>query len=236
MQQAKHSLQIDKLFISVVCMYTGSLILANLLNVSRIINFTFTILNSEFIVMAPIGLICYPITFLCTDVICELYNKKLASQLVWVGFWINLAMCGILSLAGKLPYIVGPYPDAFATISYLTISCTLSSSIAYIITQNIDIYIFHKLKKLCDGRHLWLRNNASTIISQLVDTIIVVALVKYLTGAYPNLSGDSDTNTLINVVVSMYAFKFFAALLDTVPLYIIVAKFKNRNTLSSAMA
>ena len=218
----------DWLLTTTISLYMGSLVLANLLNVSRLVIVPVPFLNFKLI--GPIGLVCYPITFLCTDIICELYGKKMATQLVWVGFWVNLVVCGLLVLANQLPFIPNEN-DPVQTLTTLTLGCTISSSIAYLITQNIDVWVFHRLKAWTQGKHLWLRNNVSTWLSQAADTLIVVLLVKILTGAYPDLPGENTSNTLLHIMLSMYAFKFTIALLDTLPFYIIVL-WTRRNTIS----
>lgn len=220
----------DFLFMAIVSFYIGALILANVLNVSRIIHFEIQLLSHSVHFLIPIGLICYPITFLCTDLICELYDKKTATDLVWTGFWVNLCVVGVILLAGKLPFFIGSTPDAFSTIYELTLGCTLSSCLSYIVAQRIDVAIYHKLKILCRNKHLWLRNNASTMISQCIDTIIVVIMVKWLTGAYPNMPNQDTPSTLIQVMASIYLFKFLMAILDTLPLYLIVHWARRKKT------
>ena len=92
--------------------------------------------------------------------------------------------------------------------------------IAYMTAQFIDVHIFHYLKQKTEGKMLWLRNNGSTLISQLVDSIAVILITHYLADGLPIKEGDTVANQLFYFVLSAYLFKVVVALLDTIPFYI----------------
>jgi uncharacterized integral membrane protein (TIGR00697 family) len=95
--------------------------------------------------------------------------------------------------------------------------------IAYLTAQFCDVYIFHWIKDLTKGRHLWLRNNGSTLTSQLVDTVAVILITHYWAGVLPIQADEPVFNQLLIFIWSGYLFKLTAAFLDTGPTYLAVA-------------
>lgn len=218
-------------FIILAGIFLGSLAMLNILGISRFIDLSFTLLGTEVPFIFFIGVLPYPITFLATDLISELYGKKRATIVVWTGLLLNLWVIFILWLGGVLP----PQPEiqpstglpaetaqdfAFFKIRQLTFGATAASMIAYLTAQMVDVNVFHFLKKLTKGRHLWLRNNGSTTVSQLVDSISVVLITHFYAHALPLEDGESVWRQIIIIILSSYIFKFTAALVDTVPFYV----------------
>jgi hypothetical protein len=172
----------------------------------------------------------YPITFLCTDFISEFYGRKRANLLVWVGLLLNVWVLLVLWLGGILPPEVTldesgvPPPEAwdyaFFKVRALTMGNVAASMIAYMAAQLCDVYLFHFWKKLTHGRHLWLRNNGSTLISQFIDTLAVITIVHFYAGMLPVDSEQAIWPQLWVFIVSSYVFKMTVALLDTVPFYV----------------
>ncbi|MEM9257437.1 MAG: queuosine precursor transporter [Pseudomonadota bacterium] len=209
-----------------------------------------TLLNvigiTRFIQLGPmalaVGVLPYPLTFLCTDLICELYGKARANFLVTVGLGLNFLIIGILFLGNLIPPVspdemppwqilqlaepvalpsgqivensVGLYQLIYATTS----GAVFASMMAYIAAQYCDVQLFHFWKRLTRGKHLWLRNNFSTLASQMVDSIMVISV----TFGAAFLRGDMAFNTLLFLIGSNYLFKASVALMDTGPLYIAV--------------
>lgn len=222
----------ENVFILLAGIFLGTLGIVNLLGVSRFIDLSFDIGDYSFPMILPIGALPYPITFLCTDIISEFYGQRRANIVVWVGLIINLWILGIMWLGGVLPphVPIDPFtflpstdhPDyTFYKIRLYTLGGVIASMIAYLTAQFLDIHIFHALKKLTQGKHLWLRNNVSTLISQLVDTILVIGIGYYITHALPLKEGEVLPQ-LITLILSCYLFKAIAALLDTIPCYLAV--------------
>ena len=94
--------------------------------------------------------------------------------------------------------------------------------VAYLVAQFTDVHMFHFWKRLTKGKHLWLRNNGSTLISQLVDSTCVILITHYFAGALPIEENQSIIPQLLTFIVSGYMFKLMVALLDTAPLYVAV--------------
>jgi uncharacterized integral membrane protein (TIGR00697 family) len=96
---------------------------------------------------------------------------------------------------------------------------TLASMIAYLTAQLVDVQIFHMIKRSTRGKALWLRNNGSTLTSQMVDSVTVILITYFFTSAINITPGETVLHGLIILILSNYLFKFIAALLDTIPFY-----------------
>lgn len=170
--------------------------------------------------MVFVGVLPYPITFLCTDFISELFGKRRANMVVWTGLLLNLWVLFILWFGGKLPENSSVDSTAFFRIRELTFGATAASMIAYLTAQFVDVHVFHLLKKITNGKHLWLRNNGSTLTSQLIDSIAVVLITYYGAKAIEIQENVHVFSYLIMLIISNYFFKMISALLDTIPFYI----------------
>ena len=128
-----------------------------------------------------VGILPYPLTFLITDLISEIYGKKKANQVVITGIFASFFSMAILLIANRVPAIENsPIDDlTFNKVFALSPIAVLASMIAYLLAQFVDIRIYHFWKKLTRGKMLWLRNNFSTFSSQLIDTILVVGLLSF---------------------------------------------------------
>ncbi len=218
-------------FIILAGFFLGTLAILNILGLSRQIDLSFNIGQRTIPFIVFIGVLPYPITFLCTDFISELYGRKRANIVVWVGLLLNIWVLFFIWIGGVLP----PRPEllenglpavtdsnfAFFQIRKFTFGATAASMIAYLTAQFIDVHIFHLLRKLTKGKMLWLRNNGSTLTSQLVDSIAVITIsFYYARNAITIEPGDTIMHTLIILIASNYVFKMVSALLDTIPFYI----------------
>jgi uncharacterized integral membrane protein (TIGR00697 family) len=213
-------------------LFLGTLGMLNILGISRFVNiFTW----GDVAVTVAVGVLPYPVTFLCTDLISELYGRQRANQVVWVGLLLNLWVIFIVWLGGILPGFEATDPvtgelvrDAagrlpvFFEIRNLTFGAVTASMIAYLTAQFVDVQLFHFWKELTQGKYLWLRNNGSTLLSQLVDTTSVVLITHFLAGALPIDLDQSLMPQLVRFIGYGYAFKLVAALLDTGPFYLLV--------------
>jgi uncharacterized integral membrane protein (TIGR00697 family) len=126
-----------------------------------------------------VGIIPYPITFLVTDLISEIFGRKKANQLVIAGLFAAVFVLIIVLLAnGAEATSWSPVnDDTFSQVFGLTGVAVGASMAAYLLAQLVDVRLFHFWKTLTKGKHLWLRNNFSTILSQLVDTSTVLILL-----------------------------------------------------------
>lgn len=169
-----------------------------------------------------VGILPYPITFLITDILSEIYGKKKANQVVIAGIFASLFSMIIIIIADFAPAIdSSPVNDeVFHQVFGVSPLAVFASMIAYLIAQFIDIRIFHFWKKQTNGKHLWLRNNFSTFASQFMDTFTVL----FLLCSFHILPWTIFTSLLI----SGFLFKVLIAALDTPVLYGIVFLFRRR--------
>lgn len=167
-----------------------------------------------------VGILPYPITFLITDLISEIYGKKRANQVVITGIFASFFSMGILLIANEVPAIKNsPIDDeTFNQVFALSPIAALASMIAYLLAQFVDIRIYHFWKNLTQGKMLWLRNNFSTFSSQLIDTSLVVGLL--------SVFGVLEWKLFWGLVISGFLFKIIIAALDTPLLYLFVGIFR----------
>jgi uncharacterized integral membrane protein (TIGR00697 family) len=167
-----------------------------------------------------VGVLPYPITFLITDLISEIYGKKSANQVVITGIFASFFSMGILLMANEVPAIKNsPIDDqTFNEVFALSPIAVLASMIAYLIAQFIDIRIYHFWKNLTKGKMLWLRNNFSTFTSQFVDSLLVIGLL--------SIFGVLEWTLFWGLVISSFLFKVLVAALDTPLLYLFVGIFR----------
>jgi len=285
----------ERVFLILAGTFLGMMIMLNLLGITK------------FIQLGPfalaVGVLPYPLTFLCTDFISEFYGRRRATAVVLIGFGLNLIVLAFLWVGNALPSI--PYTTELQRIpivQYETVfdsstrpptaledprtgqpllrpiievdgqkiiiesvhtqpvidprtgepvvdpetgrpvfdivesttgqsivreenllgrlflttqAAVLASMIAYLVAQLVDVRMFHFWKRLTKGKHLWLRNNGSTLVSQLVDTTAVV----FVTFWASILSGEMGLQVVASFIISGYIFKMLVALADTIPFY-----------------
>ena len=167
-----------------------------------------------------VGILPYPITFLITDLISEIYGKKKANEVVVAGIFASFFSVGILLIANWVPALDNsPIDDTtFNHVFALSPVAVFASMIAYLLAQLVDIQIYHFWKDLTQGRMLWLRNNFSTFSSQLIDTVLVIGLL--------SIFGVLDWSLFWGLVLSGFLFKILVAFLDTPLLYLFVGLFR----------
>ena len=224
-------------FLALAGLFLGTLAMLNLLGLTRFIDLSFTLLGVDVPFVVAVGVLPYPVTFLVTDLISELYGEKRARGLVWLGLGMNLWVVFILWLGGVLP----PYPPivpetglppigfhgrVFFELRLLTFGAVAASMIAYLAAQFADVWLFHFYKRLTGGRHLWLRNNGSTLVSQLIDSVAVILITHFYARALPVDADAAIWPQLFVFIASGYVFKIVAALVDTGPFYLGVSFFK----------
>ena len=217
----------DKLFAYQIYFTLGALFIASLV-VSNLIfqKFFYWDFFGIYRFEISVGILPYPITFLITDIISEVYGKKKANQVVTSGIFASIFSLLIVYVANNAPAIeTSPVNNVmFSTVFGQTALAVLASVLAYLAAQYIDIYIFHFWKNVTKGKMLWVRNNFSTFTSQFVDTFAVL----FLLCSFEIISWDLFTNLLI----SGFLFKVLIAILDTPFLYLAVYYFQKRFNLA----
>lgn len=223
----------ELVFLIVSGLFLGSLTMLNVLGLTRFIDLSFTVMGFDVPMPLAVGVLPYPITFLCTDIISEIYGRKRASNVVWVGFGLNLWVAFILWLGGVLPpelpldTATGLPPEGtdgrlFFQVQHLAFGSVVASMGAYLLAQLCDVHLFHFWKRLTGGAHLWLRNNASTMVSQFVDSFAVMTITHFYAKGLPLDETMPLWPQLWTFILAGYVFKLVCAALDTVPLYFLV--------------
>ena len=173
------------------------------------------------------GIITYPLTFLITDIVSEIYGEKKATRMVFLGFIVSIISLFFIQLAVFLPgsnvwinsdlgyNTVLEMQNAYESVFTLPGILIVASMTAYLVAQVVDVKIFHFLKRITSGKHLWLRNNLSTSVSQLIDTIIVNSIFLYI-------GLGLSFNIIFQIIVTTYVFKIIIALIDTPIVYLVV--------------
>lgn len=223
----------ERVFLVLVGLFLGSLTMLNILGISRFIDMSFQIFGVDIPFVLAVGVLPYPITFLCTDFISEFYGRSRANAVVWMGVVLNLWVLFILWVGGGLPGYENLDPatgevmrDAagrlpvFFEVKELAFGAIAASMFAYVAAQFCDVYVFHFWKRLTKGKHLWLRNNGSTMVSQLVDSVAVILITHYYANALPIDDGQPLGRQLFVFIASGYVFKFSVAIIDTGPFYL----------------
>jgi len=169
-------------------------------------------LFTAFGLVLPVSIIWFPLTFLISDIVSEMYGARRARFLVIMGFCMSLLLVAFSSIGIRLPVaefypLQEDYTNIFGPIWRLL----FGSMAAYLLAQLIDVRLFHFWKKLTKGKHLWLRNNASTMISQFIDTFTVNTIFLYKN---PTVF-TGDFGDLMGIILGVYILKVAIAALDT---------------------
>lgn len=184
-----------KVYALLLSLFIGGLVVAALIS-SKII--------TVFGLAVPAGVLAYSVTFIVSDVISEVWGKEMANEVVTCGFISLVCITGLAWLAVQWP--AAPFwhnQDAFAGVIGSTPRIVAASLLAYVVSQKHDIWLFHLLKGRMDGKYLWLRNNLSTMASQLLDSTIFVTVAFY--GILP----------VTDVILGQWLVKLLIAACDT---------------------
>lgn len=202
------------MFLALSAMFIAALITCN------IIANKFVTIDLGFKVFTiSVGVLPYPITFLITDILSEIYGRRKTNAVVLSGFLASGFVLFILWLGNQFNAIDASIvsDSQYETVFANTGRVILASMTAYLFAQLIDVRLFHFWKKKTKGKHLWVRNNFSTIFSQLVDTTLVVFVL---------FVGELSLNTMTGYILDGWLFKVLVALVDTLFIYLIIFAFK----------
>lgn len=167
-----------------------------------------------------VGILPYPVTFLITDIVSELYGRKKANHLVLAGLFASIfTLLIVLVSDATVAAPWSPISDGeFHTMFGVTFIGVGASMAAYLTAQLIDVQLFHFWKRKTKGKHLWLRNNASTFTSQLVDTSMILLLLCSF--------GIIEWEKFWWLLLYGYIFKVIVAISDTPIIYLVVWRFR----------
>jgi queuosine precursor transporter len=203
-----------KYFIIVLSIFIGSITIASVLATKIISIFGFFV---------PAGILAYSVTFVCTDIIGEIWGKETSRNAIFGGFIALLFVLVLVQLSLFWPS--APFwkqQEAFQSIVGSSSRVIIASFVAYLISQLHDVWAFHSLKRLTKGKHLWLRNSLSTGISQFIDSFIFIMIAFY--GVMP----------VWPLIFGQWVIKILIATLDTPFVYYFVWVLKKKLALQTA--
>lgn len=219
----KDKLVAQRIYLLLGALFITSLVVSNLIFQKFFYWYPFDIeIFGTKLFEVSVGILPYPITFLITDLISEIYGKKRANDMVVVGIFASLFSLLIVFVSNIVPATSwSPVDDSlFSTVFGNTALAVFASMMAYLFAQFIDIHIYHFWKRLTKGKHLWLRNNFSTFSSQFIDTLTILVLLCSF--------GIIEWSKFKGLLVAGFIFKALIALSDTPFLYLGVYLFRKR--------
>ena len=201
--------------------FLSAIFIASLVTCNLIANKFVTVDLGFKVFIVSAGILPYPLTFLVTDLISELYGQKKANLVVFSGFVASMFVLLFLWLGGQFNAIPSSIvnDDIYNSVFQNAWRIIAASMIAYLFAQFIDVRIFHFWKRLTNGKHLWLRNNGSTIASQLVDTSLVIMIL---------FVGVWESDQIISAIIDGWLFKMLMAAIDTPIIYGIIHLLKGK--------
>lgn len=219
----KDKLAAQKIYMLLGALFVTSLVVSNLIFQKFFYWYPFHLeIFGTKLFEISVGILPYPITFLITDLISEIYGKKRANQIVVTGIFASIFSLSIVFASNAVPATSwSPVGDRmFSTVFGNTALAVFASMLAYLFAQFIDIQIYHFWKRVTKGKHLWLRNNFSTFSSQFVDTLtILVLLCSFEIIEWSKFQG---------LLIAGFIFKALVAAFDTPFLYLGVYLFRRR--------
>ncbi len=201
--------------------FLSAIFIASLVTCNLIANKFVTVDLGFKVFIVSAGILPYPLTFLVTDLISELYGQKKANLVVFSGFVASMFVLLFLWLGGQFNAIPSSIvnDDIYNSVFQNAWRIIAASMVAYLFAQFIDVRIFHFWKRLTNGKHLWLRNNGSTIASQLVDTTLVIMIL---------FVGVWESDQIISTIIDGWLFKMLMAAIDTPIIYGIIHLLKGK--------
>jgi uncharacterized integral membrane protein (TIGR00697 family) len=219
----KDKLLANRIYLILAALFIASLVTSNLIFQKFFYWYPFQIeIFDVKLFEVSVGLLPYPLTFLITDILSEIYGKRKANEVVIAGIFASFFSLLIIYISKSVPATSWSevQDDTFINVFGAAPLAVFASMAAYLFAQFIDIRVYHFWKKLTKGKHLWLRNNFSTFSSQFIDTLTVLVLLC----SFDIIPWDKFWGLLISGVI----FKILIALIDTPFLYLVVYAFRKR--------
>ena len=188
----------------IVAAMAGVLIISNILAVKLVSIFGYTV---------PAGVFTFAAIYLLTDMLSERWGRQAAQKAVWTSFYANLVILfPVIIAVNWQPAFPSDVFESFDSVLVLAPRIVLASFVAYLISQHHDVLAFDMWKKITKGRFLWLRNNASTFVSQFIDSVIFITIA---------FAGTSGSPPLIEMILAQYFIKLMIAIFDPPLIYML---------------
>jgi uncharacterized integral membrane protein (TIGR00697 family) len=230
----RRPLPVDRLLL--IALFVTALVVAQL-TAAKILSFQlpFSVPVAGNTLALPGAALAYAVTYFASDCYAELYGKRAARELVNVAFLMNFVVLALVWSTILAPAADPESASAFASVLGSATNIVAASLLAYVVSQNWDVIVFHRLKEYTDGEKLWLRNIGSTASSQLIDTVIFVGVAFWLlpqlgVGAALGLPlvGGGPVPSVAALIVGQYVLKLAIALIDTPFVYAVVRAVRDR--------
>jgi uncharacterized integral membrane protein (TIGR00697 family) len=170
----------------------------------------------------PGAALAYALTFLASDCYGELYGRRAARVMVNVAFALNFVVLALVWSTIRAPAVDPEFAATFSAALAPSANIVLGSLLAYLVSQNWDVEVFHRLRTATDGRALWLRNIVSTASSQAIDTVIFVSVAFVAAPTVLGIGQALPTAVVVSLIAGQYLLKLVIALVDTPIVYLIV--------------
>ena len=210
--------------VGIIALFVTALVTAQL-TASKVLGFelpvALPVTGAELVL--PGAALAYALTFLASDCYTELYGRRAAAVVVNVAFAMNFVVLLLVWSTIAAPDAgIGVDPDAFGDVLGASTNIVIGSLLAYVVSQNYDVFAFHWLRERTAGKHLWLRNLGSTATSQAIDTVIFVSLAFLIAPAILGVGEALPLGAVAALIVGQYLLKLSIAVVDTPFVYLIV--------------
>jgi len=210
--------QVTLLALFVTALITAQLIAAKLLAVPLPVDLP--VVGAA--ILLPGGAVAYAITFFASDCYAELYGRRAAQVMVNLAFAMNFVMLGLLATALWAPGADPEFSARFAAALSPAGNIVAGSLLAYLVSQNWDVVVFHRIREYTDGDLLWLRNVGSTATSQALDTVIFVTVAFAVAPSVFDVGIVLKPGQILALIVGQYLLKLLIAVVDTPFVYLVV--------------
>ncbi|TKX53937.1 VUT family protein [Halorubrum sp. SP3] len=182
--------------------------------------FALPIVGTE--ILLPGAALAYALTFLASDCYAELYGRRATQVVVNVAFLANFLVLALVWSTLAAPGVDPEVSSAFQTALGPAANIVAGSLLAYVVSQNWDVFVFHAIRDRTGEGMLWLRNIGSTATSQAIDTAIFVGVAFYAAPLLLGVGNPLPGSVLLALGVGQYLLKLAIAVLDTPVVYLVV--------------
>ena len=216
--------------VTIIALFVTALITAQL-TASKVLAFSlpFSLPVTGAELVLPGAALAYALTFLASDCYAELYGRRAAQVVVNVAFAMNFVLLILVwstIAAPAAPTSVDP--AMFEEVLGASTNIVAGSLLAYLVSQNWDVIVFHRIREYTGREKLWLRNLASTASSQAIDTVIFVTIAFSIAPALLGVGPVLPTGELLALIIGQYLLKLAIAVLDTPVVYAVVGFVRSR--------
>lgn len=209
--------------LAIASLFMTALVTAQL-TASKVLAFTipFSLPITGNLLVLPGASLGIAIMFFASDCYSELYGRREATILVNVGFVMNFVMLALVWSTILAPAAQASIdPQMFRDVLAAGTNIVIGSLAAYLVAQNWDVYVFHRIRQYTDGERLWLRNIGSTASSQLIDTVIFVTIAFLLAPQLLGIGVSLPGAVVLQLIVGQYLLKLLIAVVDTPFVYVV---------------